>query len=232
MIQLFRAKAPAATLENSDTFEEKSMPFESVQLSAETRKDQETKVQDLWLFITKIKQLSKHVEEVRRLSLRLFDELFAYHGCGIEERYFLECAAIIHDCGHAIAQKKHHKHSMRLIMEAKLPTFTPREKLVIANIARYHRKNTPKPTHLEFMRLTPADQETVRKMAALLRIADSLIRADGNRVNHIDISVTDEQCHFTIFSNNPCVEEIESFSKRKDLFINTFGRDALLTKKD
>lgn len=48
---------------------------------------------------------------------------------------------------------------------------------IIALIARYHRKSPPKPKHIEFTKISPASQLIVRKLSAIIRIADGLDRS-------------------------------------------------------
>ena len=43
-----------------------------------------------------------------------------------------------------ISYDDHHKHSRYLIVSAELPGFDPRERALIAQMTRYHRKGTPK----------------------------------------------------------------------------------------
>jgi exopolyphosphatase / guanosine-5'-triphosphate,3'-diphosphate pyrophosphatase len=44
----------------------------------------------------------------------------------------------------------------------------------VANIARYHRKVLPADRHPDYMALDDADRTLVRRLAALLRLADGL----------------------------------------------------------
>ena len=60
------------------------------------------------------------------------------------ERELLWAAAMLHDVGMTISYDDHHKHSYYLIVSAELPGFDPRERALIAQIGRYHRKGTPK----------------------------------------------------------------------------------------
>jgi len=45
---------------------------------------------------------------------------------------------------------------------------------LVANVARYHRKAHPSQKHLGFSQLSPLDQDAVRKLSALVRVADAL----------------------------------------------------------
>ncbi len=56
---------------------------------------------------------------------------------------------------------------------------------VVANVARYHRKSPPKLQHSEFASLSREDRERVVKLAALLRLADSLDHDHAHLVTHV-----------------------------------------------
>ena len=60
------------------------------------------------------------------------------------ERELLWAAAMLHDVGMTISYDDHHKHSRYLIVSAELPGFDPRERALIAQMTRYHRKGVPK----------------------------------------------------------------------------------------
>jgi exopolyphosphatase/guanosine-5'-triphosphate,3'-diphosphate pyrophosphatase len=53
----------------------------------------------------------RHVEQVRRLALQLFDQLGETLGCGPEEQLLLEAAGLLHDVGQLVSYPKHHQHS-------------------------------------------------------------------------------------------------------------------------
>ena len=72
-----------------------------------------------------------------------------------DERELLWAAAMLHDVGMTISYDDHHKHSRYLIESAELPGFDPRERALIAQITRYHRKGVPKLGAIE--PLTDAD---------------------------------------------------------------------------
>ena len=63
----------------------------------------------------------KHAEQVRALSLQLFDQLWPYHHLDFEERTILAAAAMLHDCGVLINRKAHHRHGEYIVHNAKIP---------------------------------------------------------------------------------------------------------------
>src|SRR5206468_8390157 len=87
-----------------------------------------------------------HVEHVARLSLQMYDSLVAggLFAAADGERELLWAAAMLHDVGMTISYDDHHKHSRYLIESSELPGFDPRERALIAQISRYHRKGAAK----------------------------------------------------------------------------------------
>lgn len=129
----------------------------------------------------------EHSIHVARLALDLFDATAALHGLGDDAREYLEAAALLCNIGLFVSHAGHHRHSYYLIRNSELLTgFTDREIELVAQIARYHRKGSPRPSHPEFAALPRADQDLVRACAGLLRIAIGLDRTHAARVTRVD----------------------------------------------
>ena len=94
----------------------------------------------------------EHAQQVARLAVALFEETRAVHALTDREREWLEYAALLHDIGVHISYEQHHKHSYYLIKNGDLRGFEPDEIEMIALIARYHRRGTPKRHHDGFGR--------------------------------------------------------------------------------
>ena len=69
------------------------------------------------------------------------------HGLAPGHGKLLEAAAYLHDVGHYVNDTSHHKHSYYLVANSDLSGFTSRERELIANLCRYHRKAMPAPAH-------------------------------------------------------------------------------------
>ena len=134
----------------------------------------------------------RHVEHVRYLALQLFDQLGAELGCEPEERLLLEAAGLLHDVGQLVSYRKHHKHSYQLIIHAERLGLPPRERGLVALISRYHRRTGPRKKHPEFAALPPADQAVVRRLSALLRVADGLDRGHTAAVETVATELTSD----------------------------------------
>jgi exopolyphosphatase/guanosine-5'-triphosphate,3'-diphosphate pyrophosphatase len=120
---------------------------------------------------------SAHSAQVARLALQLFDVTAPRHGLGDAERELLEAAALLANVGLFVSHSGHHKHSYYVIRNSEhLTGFTDREIELIAQVARYHRKSAPRKKHAEFAQLGADDQDRVRTLAGLLRVAVGLDR--------------------------------------------------------
>ena len=131
--------------------------------------------------------LAVHAQHVARLALAMFDQTRAIHGLNEREREWLEYAALMHDVGTHISFARHHRHSYYLIRNGDLRGFEPDEIDVIALIARYHRRGTPKRAHEEYARLSPALRRVVRDLASMLRVAESLDRSHAQVISHLEL---------------------------------------------
>ena len=128
-----------------------------------------------------------HAQQVARLALALFDQTRATHGLTDREREWLEYASLMHDLGVHISYPRHHRHSYYLIKNGDLRGFEPEEIEVMALVARYHRRGTPKKTHEEYARLRPPLRRTVRLLASILRLAESLDRSHAQVVSALEL---------------------------------------------
>lgn len=127
-----------------------------------------------------------HAEHSRLLAVQLFDGTAGLHGLGYDARELLAAAALLANVGIAISHDRHHLHSYYVIRHAEhLRGFTQREVELIAQVARYHRKSTPKAKHQTFAALSSPDQEMVRILAGTLRVAIGLDRTHAGLVRRV-----------------------------------------------
>jgi exopolyphosphatase/guanosine-5'-triphosphate,3'-diphosphate pyrophosphatase len=124
-----------------------------------------------------------HVCHVARLSLQMFDSLVeaGLFEPASNERELLWAASMLHDVGMTISYDDHHKHSRYLIVSAELPGFDPRERALIAQISRYHRKGAPKLGEIAALS-RDGDEELLERCAVILRLAEHLERSRDQAV--------------------------------------------------
>ena len=90
--------------------------------------------------------------------MELFDGLQPLHDLDGTAREYLEAGALLANVGLVVAHSKHHLHAYYVIRNSELAGLTDLEIEIIAQIARYHRKSEPKPSHPEFAALDADDQ--------------------------------------------------------------------------
>jgi exopolyphosphatase / guanosine-5'-triphosphate,3'-diphosphate pyrophosphatase len=128
-----------------------------------------------------------HAQTVTRLALGLFDALGERLGCAPEDRPLLADAALLHDIGYHISYERHHKHSYHLILHAELLGISPTEQVIVANVARYHRGGAPRRTHRNFGSLDRPLRRRIKRLAAILRVADGFDRGHVGAVRAIRV---------------------------------------------
>src|SRR5258708_4248065 len=140
-------------------------------------------------FARRMEYDQRHAEHVRELSILLFDELQPVHHLPAESRVLLEAGALLHDTGHMISHRGHHKHGEYLALNGDIPGLQGRDRAVVAALVRYHnRKSAPAGHHVAYSSLNNNDQRTVRRLAAILRIAEALDHSHRQRVTNLDAS--------------------------------------------
>jgi exopolyphosphatase / guanosine-5'-triphosphate,3'-diphosphate pyrophosphatase len=173
----------------------------------------------------------QHSAHVAGLAVELFDALAPLHGLDSTAREYLEAGALLANVGLVVAHSKHHLHAYYVIRNSELAGLTDREIEVIAQIARYHRKSAPKPSHPEFAALAPPEQELVRTLAAILRVAIGLDRSHQARVRGVRAELDTHRVVLHVESADGADTSVELYaaSERKDLLELVLNRRVELT---
>lgn len=168
----------------------------------------------------------EHAHIVTRLALELFDSIQAL---GIYEfregeRELLEYGSALHDIGTFLSYDTHQSHAYHLIRESTLPGFQPEEIEIIANLAYFHRKNTPKKRHPNLTGLNKDAVKSIRVLSALLRIAEGLDRSHNGIISHVRFYiVSTDSLVLEMHAQRECQLEIWEVEKQKKYFKKMFG---------
>lgn len=180
----------------------------------------------------KYKYDEPHALCVAALSQKLFDLLKEDHGLGPRERLLLEAAAILHDIGMYISSASHHKHAAYLVDAAEIFGLRKTDKDIVSNVVRYHRRSTPKPTHVPYMSLPRDDRVTVSKLAAILRVADALDRSHQQKMK--DLTLERGEDVYTLWVKEEAGDisvERQGLLEKGDMFADVFGVSIILKQK-
>jgi exopolyphosphatase/guanosine-5'-triphosphate,3'-diphosphate pyrophosphatase len=182
-------------------------------------------------FVERCQGDRRHVEHVRHLALQLFDELGGLLECEPGDRALLEAAGLLHDVGQLVSYRRHHRHSFQLIMHADRLPFAPRDRMLVALLSRYHRKSGPRKKHAEFAALSREDQALVRRLSALLRVADGLDRGHTGVVESVRVHVNGDRVLLQAVPRTPEADlslECWGATRKSDLLEQLLDRNVVI----
>ena len=166
----------------------------------------------------------EHAQHIQTLCLQMFQSakktgLISYSD---EIREILLCASYLHDAGQFISFSNHHQHSYYLITEISLLGFNQHETILIALIARYHRKKLPRSSDPGFKDLNRTDRRMVRVLSLFLRFAENLDRSHNRRVLKVKFSREKNNVVMKVNSVSDCSLEIWAAESDINSFHRTF----------
>ena len=175
-------------------------------------------------------------ERIAGFALSLFDQTQGIlHDWGSNPRELLWAAAILHNCGLYISHSAHHKHSYYLIRNGELLGYNETDIEIIANLARYHRKNPPKKKHENYQNLaSKTDRKMVKQLSAMLRLAVALDRRQIGAIASLDCDYDSTAAELILKlqpknPNDDCALELWSLEQKKAIFEDEYKVKAIAT---
>lgn len=172
----------------------------------------------------------EYSQRVANFALSLFDQTRGVlHNWSEDERELLWAAAILHNCGHYISHSAYHKHSYYLIRNGELLGYTETDIEVMANLARYHRKSSPKKKHESYSKLaSKIHRQIVSQLSAILRLAVALDRRQLGAIASVNCEFTPERrslhlCLQPARLDDDCALELWSLDYNKGVFEEEFN---------
>ena len=170
----------------------------------------------------------KHIEAVLEYSTNIFDAIKEVHGLDSRARLVLQVACILHDCGKYINLREHYNHSYDLIKKLDLPGLNTRERLIIANIAKYHSEMIPLPEHSNITELRPDERVLVGKLSAIIRLGDAMDKSHLQKFKKVSTEFTENTLLITASVTREAILEDWAFTQKADFFTEVFGIQAKL----
>jgi exopolyphosphatase/guanosine-5'-triphosphate,3'-diphosphate pyrophosphatase len=188
--------------------------------STEEEKEQaRVQVSGAQWFARRLDYDAKHAEQVRRLALSLFDQLNPLHRLGPELRLVLELGAVLHDVGHFISTKAHHRHGEYLVRNGEIPGLTGWRRDMVACLIRYHnQKDEPQPNHKLYESLDGDRRKQVRILISLLRIAEKLESDHAQAVANVNVEVDGRTAIFRLQLRNGSPVDYTGLVRKASLF--------------
>jgi exopolyphosphatase/guanosine-5'-triphosphate,3'-diphosphate pyrophosphatase len=164
-----------------------------------------------------------HSRHVADLAESLFDQLQGEHHLSAQAWLILRLAATLHDVGAFISQSSHHKHSEYIILASELFGINRETQRLVAEVARYHRRAAPKPTHANYTSLPRRSRILVCKLAAILRVADALDRTHAGRVTGVRVERAGGEMVLHVSGSDDLALERLALRTKGDLFEDVFA---------
>lgn len=169
-----------------------------------------------------------HGQQIRRLTMTLFDQLQDLHGLTRHDRLLLKVAAILHEVGSYINPKKHHQHSQYIILNSEIFGLSRADVEVVGLLARYHRHGAPTIAEPTYALLNQADRLRVQKLAALLRVAEAMERAHSRRILSFSVRTNARRLELLVPDVSDLTLENLALRTKGALFTDIFGYDIIL----
>jgi len=181
-------------------------------------------------FANRVDHDTTHGEHVRQLSRALFHQLRDVHGVPDDKGVLLEVAALLHDVGEVVNPRGHHKHSEYMIRWARIPGLDDTSREIVALLARTNRKDAARAREIIGQSTLAKElRGQVRKLSALLRIADSLDTDHRSRVEQVVATRMGEAVVLDLVVRDGPTRDDAKLLRKADLFREETGLELRVT---
>ncbi|AHM56713.1 Ppx/GppA phosphatase [Peptoclostridium acidaminophilum DSM 3953] len=170
----------------------------------------------------------RHSEYVERMAVSIFNQTKKLHRLKKEHRLYLQVAALLHDVGKAISHENHSLFSYDIIKAQNIIGFSNRETEIIANVAMSHGEEDYCTREWRIANLGFEDQVVVAKLAAILKIADSLDKSHLQKIDEIKIACKNDTVIFKVKSKRDTFLEKWMLAKKCGLFEEVMGTKVMI----
>ena len=169
----------------------------------------------------------EHAEHVYDLSMILYKQLKVLHKMPKMYLKVLRVAAYLHDAGMRIKYYNHHAHSCYMILNSNLYGISHRELICAAFVAAGHRKGSDI-DEMELSKykdiITAEDVQCIRKLAVILRIAESFDRSMSGLITGLKCDVLGDSVIIKTESEQDCTLEVKDALTAASEFKAAYGK--------
>ncbi len=194
------------------------------------RAEERTALREVFQLFSRYEQSFDHARVVAGMAISVFDQTVHLHGYGDHERDILFYASMLHDIGHALSDKRHDEFTFEAIMNAAFSSIAEGDKELIANIACLHRLPYGELSMEHCARLKPDQQLLVKRMAALLRIADALDESGRHAVQAVRCYEDRGIVTVDLHAVSKVRQEREAVLRKADMFERVFHRPVVVER--
>ena len=173
-----------------------------------------------------------HIRGTTDLALAIFDSMKKIHGMGARERFLLQIAVQLHDCGKYISMGDVAECSYQIIMATEIIGLSTEERQIIANAVRY---NTAEFAYYrEIAGEIGMDRSVyllIAKLTAILRIANAMDRSHYQKVKNMKAVLKERTLYLTVDSEQDISLELGLLKDKVEFFEEVFGIRLVFRRK-
>ncbi|MBZ5720374.1 MAG: Ppx/GppA family phosphatase [Acidobacteriia bacterium] len=168
-----------------------------------------------------------HALQVRASAMQLFNALASVHQLPPEYREWLSAASMLYEVGDYVNRNGRHRHAYYIISNSEILGYTPRQRRVIAAIARYLGKSRPLPNDGPMKLVPPQERELVRKASLVLRLARALNLGRSGALRTARVSIRNGVVNLNLVAKPRASIDLELWAveKERSYFREIFGRE-------
>ena len=170
-----------------------------------------------------------HCRHIADFSMAIFDAMTQEHGLGRRERMMLKVAALVHEIGMFIRTSNHNLHGQYIITNSEIFGLQRTELDVIGNVIRYHRGSVPSQADIDYIALQREERILVSKLAAILRVADSLDPGHSQHIKRISVEKKSETLVLRAEVNRDLLMVLNALEEKAGLFEDVFGYKVVIS---
>ena len=165
----------------------------------------------------------EHAALISELAGQLFDQSKDLHKLDDEYKLLLQVGSLLHDIGHFINPMDHDKHGYYILKHNPLLGLSEHQQGIVANLVRYHRKDSPSLEDTNFKFLSQKDRLIVTKLSALLRLADAMDMSHSGHVTGVELAEKKRKWELILHGEGDLMLEKWGLNKRRALFEEISG---------
>jgi len=165
-----------------------------------------------------------HCEHVAKLATDIFDALQEAHKLPLPGREILQIAALLHDVGYLVNHERHREHAYHMILHSNLAGYSAKELEIIANVVRYQHGAIPRNFHPNLKRLSNPGRKLVKRLSAILRLANALDRAHAQRICALSVRLAPGQARLLVQGRTSAEVELWDAARQAAAFERVFRR--------
>lgn len=173
----------------------------------------------------------KHSNLTNVFALHIFDRLAHVGMVDKDDRQLLEIAARLHDIGNFINFHNHYAHAAYIIDVNQIIGLSDEQNEMLKSILKHQDVTSLNADEREYRHLDPALQVRVAKLAAILRLANSLDASRKQKISKIVVSIKNDAMQITVRSKRDLTLERFVFEKNVGLAEAVFGMKITLKQK-